>query len=411
MARVSRNASIPYRPYSRPTPEYLNPPQGACGSSVMPLITTRPARICEATRRARWRSVPEDGGVKTILGVVGDPDRVVLGVVGDDAQHGAENLFLGDRHVVLHVDEHRGLHEVTRFETFRMALAADQHLGAFFDALADVGLHALVLFLRHHRSDGGLGIGRIADGKCAHRVPDGPLDRVEPALRHEEPRPRGAGLTAVHEGHDESRRNRLFEIGVIEQDRGRLAAQLQRDALHRRGAVAHDRFAHGHRARERDLVDVRIAHEFGADDIAEARHDVADALWELGPSMHSTNTRVCSELNSLGLMTTVQPAATAEASLRQMNSAFAFHAVIRPATPTGSKVTVVLPQLRVHGISWSAFSAAGNALTPDSTMSPANWTTPPYSSTIAAVRSSMRAEAASCSRRKISARSSFVVRP
>src|ERR1700731_2231250 len=58
MARGSRNASIPYLPYSRPTPEYLNPPQGACGSSVMALITTRPARICEATRRARWRSVP-----------------------------------------------------------------------------------------------------------------------------------------------------------------------------------------------------------------------------------------------------------------------------------------------------------------------------------------------------------------
>ena len=34
---------------------------------------------------------------------------------------------------------------------------------------------------------------------------------------------------------------------------------------------------------------------------------------------------------------------------------FAFHAVIRPATPTGSKVTVVLPQLRVSGSSWSAF--------------------------------------------------------
>src|SRR6202022_3386225 len=58
MARGSRNASIPYLPYSRPTPEYLNPPQGACGSSVMPLITTRPARNSEATRRARGRSVP-----------------------------------------------------------------------------------------------------------------------------------------------------------------------------------------------------------------------------------------------------------------------------------------------------------------------------------------------------------------
>ncbi len=79
----------------------------------------------------------------------------------------------------------------------------------------------------------------------------------------------------------------------------------------------------------------------------------------------------------------------------------AFHAVIRPATPTGSKVTVVLPQLRVSGSSWSAFSDARNALTPDSTMGLANWTTPPYSSTIAAVRSSMRAETALCSRRKI----------
>jgi hypothetical protein len=44
IARVSANASIPYLPYSRPTPEYLNPPQGASASSVMLLITTRPAR-------------------------------------------------------------------------------------------------------------------------------------------------------------------------------------------------------------------------------------------------------------------------------------------------------------------------------------------------------------------------------
>ena len=44
IARVSTNAWIPYLPYSRPTPEYLNPPHGACGSSVMLLITTRPAR-------------------------------------------------------------------------------------------------------------------------------------------------------------------------------------------------------------------------------------------------------------------------------------------------------------------------------------------------------------------------------
>src|SRR6201984_2541651 len=59
MAFGSRNASMPYLPYSRPTPEYLNPPQGACGSSVMLLITTRPARSWEATQRARWMSLPK----------------------------------------------------------------------------------------------------------------------------------------------------------------------------------------------------------------------------------------------------------------------------------------------------------------------------------------------------------------
>ena len=220
--------------------------------------------------------------METIFGVVGDPDRLVLGVIGDDTEHGTENLFLGDRHVVLHVDEHRGLHEVTRLETFRMTLTADEHLRAFFDALADVGLHAFVLFLRHHRSDGGLGISRIADGKSAHRVAYAPLHRIESALRHEEARPCGAGLTAVHKGHDEGRRDRLVESRIIEQNGGRLAAQFQRDALHRRRAVAHDRLANGNRACERDLGDVGIAYELGADDIAEARDDIANTLRELG---------------------------------------------------------------------------------------------------------------------------------
>jgi threonine dehydrogenase-like Zn-dependent dehydrogenase len=44
MAFGSRNASIPYRPYSRAMPEYLNPPQGACASSAMRLITVEAAR-------------------------------------------------------------------------------------------------------------------------------------------------------------------------------------------------------------------------------------------------------------------------------------------------------------------------------------------------------------------------------
>src|ERR1700751_2047310 len=58
------------------------------------------------------------------------------------------------------------------------------------------------------------------------------------------------------------------KVGVVEQDIGRLAAQLERDALHCPGAVAHDRLANPDRARERDLSHVRVAYELGPDDIA-----------------------------------------------------------------------------------------------------------------------------------------------
>ena len=100
-------------------------------------------------------------------------------------------------------------------------------------------------------------------------------------LRHEEPRSRDASLTAVQKGDPERRRDGFVEIGVIEQDVGRFAAQLERDALHRRGTVVHDRLADGSRTREGDLGHVGIAHEFGPDDITAARDDVAKTLREV----------------------------------------------------------------------------------------------------------------------------------
>src|SRR6185369_16803421 len=149
---------------------------------------------------------------------------------------------------------------------------------AFFNALADVGLHALELLLTHHRSDGGFWIGRVPRGEGGHRLHDCSFDLVKPGLGYEEPRSGGTSLTTVHEGHDESRRNRLVERGVIEQDRGRFSAKLKGHALHRRGSVAHDAFTNADRACERDLVDIRITNELGAHGRAEAGDDVQDSL-------------------------------------------------------------------------------------------------------------------------------------
>src|ERR1700693_945546 len=82
---------------------------------------------------------------------------------------------------------------------------------------------------------------------------------------NEEPGSCGTGLSTIHKGKHKSRRDRLLESRIAEQDGGRFTPQFQRDALHRGGAVAHDRLANGNRARERDLGDVGIAHEFGPD--------------------------------------------------------------------------------------------------------------------------------------------------
>ncbi len=101
-------------------------------------------------------------------------------------------------------DEHRGLHIVTRFETLWTALAADEHFRAFFDALADVGLHTVILSLGYHRSHGGFGVGGVADRESAHRPSYGLLHCVQRVLRHKKPCSGGAGFTAVQEGHGES---------------------------------------------------------------------------------------------------------------------------------------------------------------------------------------------------------------
>ena len=152
MAFGPRNASIPNAPYSRPTPECLNPLPG-CLVIVCHVVdhdATGPQ--LRVTRRCCWISVPNTAEWRPYLeSSLAMRDGLLFGVVRKiTLSTGPEYLFLGDRHVVLHIDEHSGLHEVTGFETFWTTFSAEQHLCAFFDAFPNVGLHALLLFLRHH---------------------------------------------------------------------------------------------------------------------------------------------------------------------------------------------------------------------------------------------------------------------
>src|SRR5579862_155723 len=76
--------------------------------------------------------------MKPELRVIGDSDRVFFVFIGDDGQDGAKYLFSGDRHVVLHIDEHGRFYKITRLKTLWLALTANQHVRPFFNASADV---------------------------------------------------------------------------------------------------------------------------------------------------------------------------------------------------------------------------------------------------------------------------------
>lgn len=58
-ALISRNSSNPCGPHSRPLPDCLYPPNGACMSPAWPLIWTMPVRSFAATARACWVSTPK----------------------------------------------------------------------------------------------------------------------------------------------------------------------------------------------------------------------------------------------------------------------------------------------------------------------------------------------------------------
>src|SRR5579859_6241662 len=145
----------------------------------------------------------EDSSMKAVLGIVSNPDRVIIGIVSDHAENRTEDFLPGNRHVVRHVDEYRRLNIKALFETFWTAYAADQHLCAFFDTFANVAFHPVILLIRNHRSNGDAGVCRITNRNGAHRIGDSRLYLFEPGLWNEKTCTGGARLATVQKGHDE----------------------------------------------------------------------------------------------------------------------------------------------------------------------------------------------------------------
>ena len=100
-------------------------------------------------------------------------------------------------------------------------------------------------------------------------------------LLHQQPRARAADVALVEEDALHDALDGLVDRGVVEDDVGRLAAELEGQRLAGAGDRAGDRLAHLGRAGERDLVDVPVLDD-GAAGVAGAGHDVDDAGRQVG---------------------------------------------------------------------------------------------------------------------------------
>ena len=103
---------------------------------------------------------------------------------------------------------------------------------------------------------------------------------VEDSFFDEEPRARAAALAVIEEDGAGGAGNGGVEIGVVEYDVRRFAAQFERDFFQIAGRRVHDQLADFGRAGERDFVDIWMRGKRGAGCFAVAGDDVDDAVRE-----------------------------------------------------------------------------------------------------------------------------------
>ena len=137
-------------------------------------------------------------------------------------------------------------------------VAAGDELRAFPASALDVARDVLALLLRDERAEARLRVERVARRHLLRALDDLLHERVVDRLLDEQAGARRAELAlAVEDGVDRALRGGV-EVGVGEDDVGRLAAELHRDALDRAGRGAEDGLAGLGLAGERDLVDARV---------------------------------------------------------------------------------------------------------------------------------------------------------
>ena len=224
----------------------------------------------------------EDASGEAEFGVVGALDHLVLAVELEHAHHRPENLLTRDAHAVGDVGEHRRLDEEAAFEALQRGhVAAAGERRPVLLAGGDVGNDLVLLRLVDQRTHLRFRIERIADTDLFGAL-DQPLDEaVMQALLHEDARAVGADLTGRIEIAEHGAADGIFEVGIVEDDQRRLAAELHRGVLHLRAGKRQHLAAGRHRTGHRNFCHHIVPDKPGAD-IAIALHYVEQPVGQAG---------------------------------------------------------------------------------------------------------------------------------
>jgi hypothetical protein len=136
----------------------------------------------------------------------------------------------------------------------RAVVAADDDACALVEAGADVALHAVLLALGDKGTDVGGFIGGITDLQARHHLRERVDHLVVAAFANQDPGLQHTALPVVHQPGRLQSRDGAVDVGVIEDDRRGLAAQLQADPLELLAADRRDPPPAGCETGERDLV-------------------------------------------------------------------------------------------------------------------------------------------------------------
>ena len=196
------------------------------------------------------------GGIETVAGVIGEGHGFVFRLVGEDAQHGAEDLVSGDGHVHGAAGEDGRLHIVAADGIARHA--AGEEPRSFGQAFFDITPDLPVLGERGEGADFHGMISGIAHGVFFHNGGEARLDLRFFRFRDDEAGEGRAGLAGIEEDGIEAAPDGGIVVVHGEEDIRRLPAQFKGDALYRAERLPGDLDASRGGAGKRDHVDGRM---------------------------------------------------------------------------------------------------------------------------------------------------------